>query len=184
MTTRYLRSALFCATTLCALATTASAQTDPPPASSPPPTMSSRSSSGAHGPWGFGGIAYLSGTAGLSVAFDPGPFHVDTILAFAGGDNQNTEMQFGGRFWFVLHSTSNADFSVGGGLSVRHLNPPGNMPNTTQLFFEGGAQTRIFLASNVALGFATGIAIATNDASGYAVGATNLFGDASLHYFF
>jgi hypothetical protein len=182
MMKRSLVSVLFSCAFLCAIASVARAQEAAPPPSSPPAIRSSSSHSG--GPWGFGGIAYLAGPAGLSVAFDPGPWHIDTLIGASGGGNRDNVFQVGGRFWYHLATAGSADFSVGGGLSYEHRNPVGAPPAQNNLFIEPGALIRIFLTSNVALSASTGFVINTVDAEGYNLGATNLVGSAALHYFF
>jgi len=177
---RHLVSVLFSCAFLCAAASVARAQENAPPPSSPPPM---RSSSG-HGPIGVGGIAYLSGPAGLSLAYDPGVWHLDSLLGISGGGGGTTTFQIGARFWYHLFSTGSADLSVGGGLAYQYINPPGANNSSNNLFIELGGLIRVFLTSNVALGASTGFIIRTADASGYDLGATNLVGTASLHYFF
>jgi hypothetical protein len=173
--TRTLVSALFACLLVGALAGAAQAQTEPPPAARP-------MSSASHGPIGVGGIVYLANVPGLSVAYDPGPFHVDTMLGLSG--TTPNQFQIGGRFWWHVAQTAASDFSAGGGLSYQHISGVGMMASTNNVFIELGAMIRIFLVQNVALGSAAGVVIGTADASGYNIGPANLVGSASLHYFF
>lgn len=160
----------------------ASAQTDPPP----PAPVAARSDAGrGAGPIGFGGIGYLSGASGLSLAYDPGVWHLDTVLRFTGGTPAPNEIVLGARAWYHLYSASAADFSLGGGFSFQRLDPDQTgAAATNSLFVEAGGLIRVFLAQNVALGAAAGLIIGAVDAEGVAVGPQNLVGSASLHYFF
>jgi len=158
----------------------------PAESSSPPPShaSSSLSSSGARGPIGIGGVGYLGGLTGLSLAYDPGAvWHLDTVLGLSGGNGQ-TNFGLGARFWYHLHSASSADLSAGGGLSYLYAGAQGNGPSQKQLDIEIGALIRVFLAERVALGAAAGMVFRTLDADGYAIGPADLVGSASLHYFF
>jgi hypothetical protein len=168
------------------MAGSARAQTEAPPpaAASSSSSSSGRGGGGSGGQIGVGGIAYLSGPAGLSVAFDPGVWHLDTMLLVSGGDNQNSLFEIGGRFWYHLKSTGSADLSVGAGLAYRHTNPPGPAVATSDILIEGGLLVRLFLVSNVALGASSGFVVGTNDVSFYSIGATSLVGAMSFHYFF
>jgi hypothetical protein len=166
------------------LAASASAQTEPPPPPAGGGGGGGSSYSGGRGTIGVGGIEYLSGLAGLSVAFDPGPWHLDTELAFSGGNGANSTVLVGGRFWYHLKAGANADLSAGAGLAYQRVNPPGPPAAATAILIEGGILIRIFLTTNVALGASTGLVIGTNDANFYNIGATNVVGAASLHYFF
>jgi hypothetical protein len=165
------------------LAGSASAQTDPPP----PAPVAARSDAGGRGagPIGFGGVAYLSGATGLSLAYDPGVWHLDTVLLFTSGTPAPNQIVLGARGWYHLHSTSAADFSVGGGLSYSRLDPDQTGAEASNaLFVEAAGLIRVFLAQNVALGAAAGLIIGAVDAEGVALGPQNLVGSGSLHYYF
>jgi len=168
---------------VCALAGTARAQNEPPAA--PPPPASHSSGGGGHGPIGLGGIAYLAGgqnTTGLSLAYDPGAWHIDTVLSVTGNNPNNFGL--GGRFWYHLAATGSSDLSAGAGLSYQRIGGQGMMAAQNDLFIELGGLIRMFLVQNVAVSFGAGIVIATADASGYNVGSTTLIGAAGVHYFF
>jgi hypothetical protein len=178
---------------LCTIAaSSASAQTEPPPAVQTTTTTTTTVSSrgGGGGRIGVGGIAYLGGgppgggLGGLSVAYDPGPWHLDTMIGLAGGNNTANEFRIGGRFWYHLLSAASADLSIGAGLSYEHIGTRGPAPSANNLFIEAGGLIRVFLAPNVALGTAAGLVIGTADASGYSIGDTNLVATASIHYYF
>lgn len=166
------------------LARPALAQTDPPP---PAPVASHSGAAGAGrgGPIGFGGIGYLSGPAGLSLAYDPGPWHLDTVLAFSSGTPGADVIVLGARGWYHLASTASSDFSVGGGFSYVRTDPDQTGAEATnELGIEAGGLIRVFLAQNVALGAGAGLVIGAVDAEGVALGPVNLVSSASLHYFF
>jgi hypothetical protein len=188
---RSLLSALAVGFVVCSFAGRASAQTQPPPAdgSAPPPRRAwspppSGSTSGA-GAFGLGGIVYLSGQGGLSLAYDPGPWHIDTMLGLSGGGGARNDFHFGGRFWYHVSSMGSADFSLGAGAAYQHLARQNvALPAVNNLFIELGALIRVFLVRTVALSAGTGLVIWTADASGYAIGPSSLVGNAALHYFF
>ena len=184
---RQLVSLLFSCAIVCSIGAVASAQTDPPPASNPPPraVVVSTSSNHGGGPFGVGGIAYLANPIGLSLAYDPGAWHLDTLIGINGANNQASVFDIGGRFWYHLASTSNADLSVGAGMTYEHRGRNGAAnPPVNNLFLEAGGLIRIWLAQNVALGTAFGLVVRTADSNGYEIGPTNLVSNASIHYYF
>jgi hypothetical protein len=131
----------------------------------------------------------FGGPSGLSVAYDAGPWHIDTLLGLEKLGGVRSTFNLGGRFWYHLHNTANADFSVGGGLGYRHS--PAGAGSADSLYIELGAQLRAFLTSNVALSASLGLSIATVDAEGYGIGGQVFsgqepFGGAGigLHYYF
>jgi hypothetical protein len=135
----------------------------------------------------------LGGPAGLSLAYDGGPWHVDTMLGlFKSGPNVRANFAIGARFWYHLHSTTNSDFSVGGGLGYLRIgNRPPAVPAVTGIFIEAGAQIRAYLTSNVALSGTLGFSIATADFEAYGIGGQSLagqtlggFAGVGLHYYF
>jgi hypothetical protein len=171
----------------------AQTETSPPPAAS----SSSHTTSNVHGggPIGLGAIAYLSGPQGLSLAFDPGIFHIDSIVGmFGGGGNPNIpfgpsgdgfHLRLGVRAWYHLFSSGGGDFSVGGGAAYVHDNPPGPNNASNALWVEGGALIRMFIVQNVGLSVGAGITLGVADAGGaYNIGAVGAVGNAAVHYFF
>jgi hypothetical protein len=100
-----------------------------------------------------------------------------------------SSFDLGARFWYHLHNTANADFSVGGGLGYEHT--PAGPGSADVLFIELGAQLRAFVTSNVALSASLGLSIATVDGEGYGIGGQVFSGQApfpgagiGLHYYF
>jgi hypothetical protein len=170
---------------LCAVATQAQAQenTAPPPAAS----SSYSSGGGSHGKFGVGGIAYMGGTTGLSFVYDPGVWHIDTLIGYSGVGDTDT-FNIGGRFWYHLKSSTNADLSIGAGGSLQHVSPPGMGGSRDEVFIEAGALIRVFLAPAVGLGVGSGLVVGAADADGLYIGnggnTVGLVVSASLHYFF
>jgi hypothetical protein len=179
---------------LCASAQVARAQdsTTPPPA--PPPSSSAPSYSsggGSHGMLGVGAIAYMGGPTGLSFVYDPGQWHIDTLIGYS-ALNSNDVFSIGARFWYHVKSSANADLSVGAGGSLAHVSPPMGGNSSDGVWIEAGGLIRVFLAPSVALGVGGGLVVGAADADGFTIGsqangfarAIGLLGDASLHYFF
>ena len=135
---------------------------------------------------------------GASINYDAGDFHVGGFLGFhdPGGRNDD-ELLIGGRFFYHLHSTAMSDFGLGGTLGIASQNNPAPVDRQTLLFIEPGFQIRLFLASNVALSFSTGVTIGVMDADnvdfggqlvggGISVAGMNVAvtGGAGVHYYF
>jgi hypothetical protein len=134
----------------------------------------------------------LGGPVGLSLAYDAGPWHVDSMLGLVKpGAGVRANFDLGARFWYHIHSTANADFSVGGGLGYIRIGNRAPASATTGIFIEAGGQIRVFLASNVALSGSLGLSIATADFEAYGLGGQLLAGQSfaagagfGLHYYF
>lgn len=182
------------ATLLVVIARPAAAQAPleggPHPATETPATTSTGSTTtfsgygATHGTGlGVGVAAMLAGPAGISVAYDGGPWHLDTMFGVLKRDGDSpgnkADFELGARFWFHLHKSANSDFSVGGGLGFIHFGPA----DENAVFLEGGVQLRAFIASNVALSASAGLAIETADRSAFALGG-QFIGSAALHYYF
>jgi hypothetical protein len=125
--------------------------------------------------WGLGAEAMLSGPAGPVVVYDAGSFRIDGVFGFA--SNGKSTVAAGGRFAFVLHSASAADFAVGGGLGIV------DVEDTTELHVEGFGQIRAFIVENVALSAAFGLAVGAADADFIAV-TGQLAGSVGIAYYF
>lgn len=108
---------------------------------------------------GLGYAAMLTGPSGLSLAYDFGRFHIDSMLDVWSHDE--TALAFGVRGWLHLHSAAAADFSIGGGLGVTQ-DSPGDDDNDV-VHFEAGFLIRAFVTSNVALSAFGGLGIRTGD---------------------
>jgi hypothetical protein len=147
---------------------------------------------GQAGSIGVGAEVQISGLGGASVNYDAGDFHVGGFLGFhdaAGPDNDI--LIVGARFFYHVHSTAMADFSLGGTIGIASDNNPAPVDRQTHVLIEPSVQIRLFLAANVALSVNTGIVIGVVDAeqvsvTGQLVGGTafGFAGGAGLHYYF
>lgn len=144
---------------------------------------------------GVGVEAQLSGITGISANYDAGKFHAGGVVGYydpAGPSNATFEV--GGRFYYHVHSTAMADFGIGGGIGIASVPAFQGIRNErgTLLYLEPGFQTRLFVASNVALSFTAGFLIGLADASDPTEGQlssgveiTGQFnGIAGVHYYF
>jgi hypothetical protein len=142
---------------------------------------------------GVGAEFQASGLGGLSANYDAGRFHAGGFFGYLHpGGNNDTTVDFGGRFFFHLASTASADFSVGGSLGIETANDaPGNPNRHTDVFIEPAFQIRAFIVPNVALSFTGGIVIGAADSSELDVTTSNsgnivgrMTGMAGVHYYF
>nr|HEX4315622.1 hypothetical protein [Kofleriaceae bacterium] len=132
---------------------------------------------------GIGVETQINGTGGIAVNYDAGKFDAGGffgILDPAGPDN--TEYAIGGRFFYHVHQTANADFGVGGSIGLDSVPVDANNRNNN-VFLEPGFQIRMFVVPNVALSFAGGIVIGVADADGVSIGG-QIEGLAGVTYFF
>jgi len=137
---------------------------------------------GQEGSIGVGAEVGVSGAGGVSINYDAGMFHAGGFLALldpAGDDN--TDFAIGGRFFYHLHSTAQADFGLGGQVGFISIDTPGDRGSL--LFIEPGFQVRFFPVSNVALSLNAGIVIGAVDADGITIDG-QLVGGAGFHYYF
>ena len=115
----------------------------------------------ARGPFGVGAEVTTTGLVGAMFVYDPGPFHLDALLN-ANFAHDDQRIGVAGRFFFPLHRSERADFSVGPGIGIVHSNRgPGPAPNDpdrtdTEFHLEGAVQIRAFVVSNVALSASAG----------------------------
>lgn len=145
----------------------------------------SKGSLGVGGEYGIGTSGLGVGLGGMSIAYDMGEFHLGGFFGFTDGGNDNdTDVTFGGRFFYHVHSSAMADFGVGGGVGIGILDDGSDATDKeTQMFIEPGIQARAFIASNVALSFNAGLSIGVADANGVAISAQPS-GIAGFHYYF
>jgi hypothetical protein len=145
---------------------------------------------GQAGSFGVGVETDLLGSGGLSLNYDAGRFHTGGFLGYSsdggivggGGDDL---LQFGGRFYYHLHSTAMSDFSVGTSLGLAFVDQGQGNDNLSVLYLQPGFQIRLFLSSNVAFSAAAGLGIATLDVDTVVLGTRgNLFAGLGLHYYF
>jgi hypothetical protein len=127
-----------------------------PPPSSRTASASFTSANSGHGRGlGVGAVTMLNGNSGALVTWGSrgGGFHVDGFFGLHHYSTPSTTgISLGGRFWYHVHASSFADFSVGGGLGYTHWKGGGpNPPSYDELFLEAGGQIRAFIVPNVAL---------------------------------
>jgi hypothetical protein len=129
---------------------------------------------------GIGAEAMLTGLRGAAVTYEAGAFHIAGLVGLA--SNGQTELRFAGRFFFVVHSASSADFSLGGGVGVVDRDD-GNNNEGTDFHLEGVAQLRVFLAPNVAVSASAGLGAIGGDGDGLRIDG-QLVGGFGVTYFF
>jgi hypothetical protein len=146
----------FCILAASLIASSALAQAQPNTATA---TVTSASSGHGRG-IGVGAVTMLNGTSGALFTWGSagGGLHVDGIFGLHhyrdGNGNYTTSFGVGGRFWYHVHASSFADFSLGGGLGLTSwTNNPGNPGSDSRLdvSIEVGGQIRAFIVPNVAL---------------------------------
>jgi hypothetical protein len=112
------------------------------------------------------------------------------ILSFGSGDRfglgrERTDLGLGGRLLWVMHQSSSADFSLGGGLGVLHIDVDGDDDSVTDFHLEAVAQLRAFIVENVALSTSFGFGVNLQDRRDDSFGFGGLLlGNAGLIYFF
>lgn len=119
--------------------------------------------------FGLGVEAMLAGPAGPAFVYQASNFHVDAILAFDTGLDENfftqdDEIEVGGRFFYEIHSGEISDFSIGGGLGIEDDDDGGD--DDLDIHLEGAAQIRAFVVPNVALHASMGLALEFDDDGG------------------
>jgi hypothetical protein len=129
---------------------------------------------------GIGVESTLTGVSGPTIAYQAPNFHVEGLLGFH-DDNNTTEIDIAGRFFWELHQTAASDFSIGGGLGLESVDNGNNTDTIIDL--ELGAKIRAFVASNVALNASLGIAVLAGDADFVGLGG-QLTGGLGVTYFF
>ncbi len=154
----------------------------PPSLGAPSAAPSSMTGRGLGVGWGS---MMFGGPAGVSVAYDAGQFHIDSMLFARDLGPTPASYGLGLRFWWHLFSASAADLSVGGGIGFMHITK-----NTDIVNIDAGAQIRAFIVSNVALSAASGLSIVTGDADAWQLGGQSptgtagIFGTIGIHYYF
>ena len=111
--------------------------TSPPP-STPPAAYSSPSNGGGHGMIGVGGIVYMGGTSGLSLAYDPGPWHIDALIGYS-GVNDRLHLQYRWSILVPRQGQRERGPLGGAGASLVHNSPAGPGPSTDAVLIEAGA---------------------------------------------
>lgn len=141
---------------------------------------------GQSGSIGLGAEFQINGTGGASMNYDAGKFHVGGFLGVRDPDGRdNTDIAFGGRFFYHLHSTAMSDFGIGGSIGILSDGAvAGTNRRDTALFIEPSFQIRLFVAANVALSFTAGLVIGGVDAGDNLILGGQPTGGAGIHYYF
>ncbi len=108
---------------------------------------------------GVGAEATLTGIVGGTFVYDAEAFHIDALL---GGTfrHDDSSLAVAGRFFFPVHRSQSADFSLGPGIGLVHQSHhPDDAPSTSinPIHLEGAAQIRAFVVPNVALSATAGL---------------------------
>jgi hypothetical protein len=138
---------------------------------------------------GVGAEATLTGIVGGTFVYDAEAFHIDALL---GGSFQPNNSQFAvaGRFFFPVHRSRFADFSLGPGVGLMHTSddPDGDGPNgrvtANPIHLEGAAQIRAFVVDNVALSASAGVGMVLTKGNNSATIGGQLGGSFGVTYFF
>lgn len=138
---------------------------------------------------GVGAEATLTGIVGGTFVYDAQAFHIDALL---GGSFQHNDssLAVAGRFFFPVHRSQYADFSLGPGIGLVHTthDPDGDGPqgrvSSTPIHLEGAAQIRAFIVPNVALSASLGLGIVLTNNDNSAVIGGQLGGSFGVTYFF
>jgi hypothetical protein len=138
---------------------------------------------------GVGAEATLTGIVGGTFVYDAQAFHIDALLGGSFQHNDST-VEVAGRFFFPVHRSQSADFSVGPGIGFAHVthDPDGDGPlprvATNPVHLEGAAQIRAFLVPNVAFSASAGLGIVLADNNNSATIGGQLGGSLGVTYFF
>ncbi len=101
--------------------------------------------------------------AGLSIVFDKGAWRVSSLLNVLFVEDSATAFRLGGRFFYRLHRTSMADFSVGAGAGFEYFDTPGEGNENLGGYFEALGQIRVFVVRNVSLNANLGFGFRVGD---------------------
>ena len=134
------------------------------------------------------GVSQLLSTTGgtppaLNFVYDGGHWHADALFG-AADQNDVTRFLIAGRGWFHVHSTAQADFSLGGGLGFTHIEVPGPGDDLGVLHIEAGMMIRLFPTPNLALSAFGGIGLLASDGDGFLFGGQLVSGLGITYFFF
>jgi hypothetical protein len=138
---------------------------------------------------GVGAEATTTGIVGATFVYDASIFHIDALLGGAYASNDSVT-RVAGRFFFPLHTSPSADFSIGPGIGFEHAthqeggNPPPPRVSVNSVHLEGAAQIRAFVVPNVALSATAGIGAVFTNGNNSAVIGGQLGGALGITYFF
>ena len=153
----------------------------PAPAPAPVPAPVPAAVETAHQPTspslGVGGQLALSGFGGLQILYQTDGYHIDGLISFL--DAADTTVTLGGRFFWHTHRSRRADFSLGAGLGLTHINDA----DLDILHVEAVGQIRFFATPAVAISATMGVALQTLDGDVVGLGS-DLLGGAGITYLF
>jgi hypothetical protein len=141
---------------------------------------------------GVGAEATTTGIVGATFVYDASVFHIDALLGGAYASN-NSVTRVAGRFFFPLHTSPSADFSIGPGIGFEHAthqdnanppNPPPPSVSVNSVHLEGAVQIRAFVVQNVAFSATAGIGAVFTNGNNSAVIGGQLGGALGVTYFF
>ncbi len=138
---------------------------------------------------GVGAEATLTGIVGGTFVYDAEAFHIDALLGGSFQRNDST-LAVAGRFFFPVHRSQYADFSLGPGIGFQHVshdpddNGPQGRQSSNPIHLEGAAQIRAFIVPNIALSASAGLGVVlTKDNNSATIGG-QLGGSFGVTYFF
>lgn len=126
---------------------------------------------------GVGGQLALSGFGGLQIMYQTDRYHIDGLISFF--DAADTTISVGGRFFYHARKSDRADFSLGAGIGLTHVNDA----DLDILHVEAVGQIRFFVVPAVAISATMGVALQTLDGDVVGLGA-DLLGGAGITYLF
>lgn len=138
---------------------------------------------------GVGAEATLTGIVGGTFVYDAEAFHIDALLG-ASFQHNDSSLAVAGRFFFPVHRSQSADFSLGPGIGLVHVthDPDGDGPqgrvSTNPVHLEGAAQIRAFVVPNVALSATAGLGVVLTKNDNSATIGGQLGGSFGVTYFF
>jgi len=113
--------------------------------------------------FGVGVEKTLGGISGASLVIDMGQFHVDLLFHFDYHNRDHyhdyTSFGFAGRFFYVLHSMRQVDFSLGGGIGVLAVDDDPDPYDYVAMQIEIAMQIRAFLLPSFAINGSLGFAV-------------------------
>lgn len=137
---------------------------------------------------GVGAEATLTGIVGGTFVYDAASWHLDALLG-ASFTHTDSSLAVAARFFFPVHRSQSADFSVGPGIGLVHTthDPDGDAPkeSANPVHVEGAAQIRAFIVPNIALNATAGLGVILNNkGNNSATIGGQLGGSFGVTYFF
>jgi len=139
---------------------------------------------------GVGAEATLTGIVGGTFVYDAQSWHIDALLGGSFAPDVS-RLAVAGRFFFPVHRSQYADFSLGPGVGLEHVvvhdqDGPGPQASvsTNPIHLEGAAQIRAFVVPNVALSASAGLGVVLRDNNNTATIGGQLGGSFGITYFF